>query len=180
MRACYDSVESLAIACSGGVARRVGDTLFIRLDDGRDKLFVTGHDGEAPGGYQYYGHLTRQRLQVVESNGHETYPEKLYLDTRSGQTETIGEELFMSPDSSRVLAMAIDWNNCAEGGGGYLSIWKITDALPDLEWHLQTFDCGKNAGWGARDVSWRGSDTVVFQRSDFPAAVATSDRKSVV
>ena len=179
--ACYDSVESRAIACSGGVARRVGDTLFIRLDDGRDKLFVTGHEGEAPGGYQYYGHVARPRLQIVESNGHESYPEKLYVDTRSGRMETIGEELLISPDSSRVLASASDWANCAEGNGGYLSIWEMTDTLPRLEWHMQTFDCGKNGGWGASGIGWRGRDTIYFQRSDSltSATFATTSQNSL-
>ena len=173
LAACYDSVEARALACSGGVARRVGDTLFVRLEDGHEKLFLNGEEGEAPGGYQYYGHLAHSPLHIIESNGHETYPEKLFLDTRSGESETLGEVLVISPDSSRVLASASDWGNCTEGGGGYLAVWRMTDSLPALEWHLQTFDC-RTSGWGATNLRWHGRDTIAFEQSDAHTAATTS------
>src|SRR5262249_14275758 len=95
---CVDSIEKRALACSGGAARRVGDTLFVRLDNGREKSFVEDNTSEAPGGYQYEGRVRRPVIMhIVESNGHETAPTYIFLNPRTGREVVLPTDLCSHP-----------------------------------------------------------------------------------
>ena len=85
-RWCWDTVEFRALACSGGTAHRSGDTLDVRLANGRDLHFIDDPRSEAPGGYHYVGHLPQPRLHVVEMYGHEAMPKWIFVSERTGDT----------------------------------------------------------------------------------------------
>lgn len=163
---CIDSIETRAIACSGGTARRAGDTLYVRLATGHETTFVNVIDGEDDGGFRYGGRLGRAAFHLIESRGHETYPTWLLMNARTGRTIRAGHEFVVSPDSLRFATAANDWFNCAEQDHPSLDVWRLTDTLPVREWRLNPFDCRTNAGWGPTNPQWRGSDTLEFTRND--------------
>lgn len=162
-RWCWDTVEFRALACSGGTAHRSGDTLDVRLANGRDLHFIDDPRSEAPGGYHYVGHLPQPRLHVVEMYGHEAMPKWIFVSERTGDTAVANDEPVMSPDSSRfVTATQPDWNNCSEQDHPSLDVWRFADPVPVLEWRLDPWDCRRLRGWGPTNPHWRGSDTLQF------------------
>lgn len=163
---CTDSVEARAIACSGGTARRAGDTLYVRLTTGRETTFVNAVGGEDEGGFRYGGRLGRAAFHLIESYGHEVYPTWLFMNARTGGTISADHEAVVSPDSLRFATAANDWFNCAEQDHPSLDVWRLTDTLPVREWRLDPFNCRTNAGWGPTNPRWRGPDTLEFTRND--------------
>jgi hypothetical protein len=163
---CRDSVESRAIACSRGVARRSGDTLTIRLANGKLATFIE-QGGELPGGYHYAGRIGARGFHIVRSEGFETPPTWLFVDPRDGRRISASDEPIYSPDGARfVTAAAPDWNNCTERDHPSMDVWRFTDSLPVLEWRLDPFSCRTGNGWGPTDPRWRGADTIDFSRND--------------
>jgi len=163
---CRDSVELRAIACSEGTARRSGDTLTIRLTNGKVAMFVE-QGGELPGGYRYAGRINARGLHIVRSEGFETPPTWLFVDPRNGRRVSTSDEPIYSPDGSRfVTAAAPDWNNCTERDHPSMDVWRFTDGLPVLEWRLDPWSCRTGTGWGPTDPRWRGADTIDFVRND--------------
>jgi hypothetical protein len=166
-RWCWDTVEVRALGCSGETAHRSGDTLNVRLANGRELHFVDDPRSEAPGGYHYLGRIPQSRLHVVQQYGHETWPRWIFVSERTGRTAVANDEPVMSPDSSRfVTASEPDWNNCSERDHPSLDVWRFADPLPVLEWRLDPWDCRRLRGWGPTNPHWRGSDTLEFLHNE--------------
>src|SRR5438128_1250779 len=55
-RTCLDSVETRALACSNGAARRVGDSLFLKLDTVERRMLNYSH-GEMEQTFRYVGRI---------------------------------------------------------------------------------------------------------------------------
>ena len=164
---CVDSIEKRALACSGGAARRVGDTLFVRLDNGREKSYVEDNTSEAPGGYQYEGRIRQPiSMHIVESNGHETAPEYIFLNPRTGREVVAADRPVFSPDSTRFATASDSWDNCVELDHPRLEVWRLTDSVPVSEWQLDPWNCKTKSGWGPTAPQWRGPDTLAFIRND--------------
>jgi hypothetical protein len=164
---CWDSVEVRALTCSSQTARRVGETLYVRLTNGSEMSYVDVNAGENAGGYRYIGRIPRPSLHVVQSHGHETPPSWLFVDERTGRAVSVNDEPVLSPDSARfVTAAEPDWNNCSERGQPSLDVWRFTDTLPVLEWRLVSWDCRRLNGWGPTAPHWRGPDTLGFIRNE--------------
>lgn len=81
---CADSVETRALACSGGTARRVGNTLFVRLGTGAETRFVDKASAEDEVGYRYMGRVASNRFHIVERNGDESEPTYHLVNAASG------------------------------------------------------------------------------------------------
>ena len=163
-RVCLDSMEARAIECSGGAARRVGDTLFVRLENNRDTAFADWQ-GEAPGGYRYGGRVGSGALHVIEQYGGEAAPRWLVIDPKSGRSILANDKPIFSPDSSRFATAGEGWNNCVESIPG-MFVWAMTDSVPELEWKLDPWNCDKHSGWGPTHPVWSGNDTLQFTRHD--------------
>lgn len=161
-----DSDETRAIACSGQTARRTGHTLFVRLESGREMAFVDDTGGEAPGGFHYAGRIALGAFQLIESWGHESYPQWIVLSARTGRSVIASDVPLLSPDSRRYATGGPAWENCAEGGGATLDVWRLMDTLPLLEWRVVTQDCKNPLYWGASNLRWRSPDTLEFTRND--------------
>jgi len=159
---CRDSVESRAIACANGVARRAGHTLVLRLRSGREARFIDDTAREADGGYYFNGRLGRSRFLLVESWGHETYPTWSVVNDSTGRRVDGLYEPVVSPDALRFAGTAEGWDNCTEGDGPGLEIWRLTDSVPVRELRWRPWDCSHFAGWGPTAARWRGADTVAF------------------
>jgi hypothetical protein len=172
--ACTDSVEARALACSGRTARRIGETLFVRLGTGRETTFIDDQTSEAPGGFHYAGRVGRERFHLVESYGHETAPLWIFINARTGRQVVAPDKPVVSPDTARFTTASDSWNNCAELDQPRMEVWRLTDTLPVLEWRLDAWNCKTQTGWGPTDPHWVGSDTVRFTRNDMelPARVA--------
>lgn len=165
-RWCWDTVEARALACSGGTARRFGDSLDVRLANGRDLHFVDDPGSEAPGGYHYVGRIPQPPLHVVQQYGHEAMPKWIFVSERTGDTAVANDEPIISPDSSRfVTATQPDWNDCSEQDHPSLDVWRFADPIPIREWRLDPWDCRRLRGWGPTNPRWRGSDTLEFLRN---------------
>lgn len=175
-RWCWDTLEVRALACADSTAHRSGDTLTVRLADGRDLPFVDDPRGEAPGGYHYVGRIPQPPVHVVQQYGHETWPRWIFVSERTGSTAVANDEPLLSPDSSRfVTASQPDWNNCSERDHPSLDVWRFADPLPVLEWRLDPFDCRRRQGWGPTNPRWRGTDTLEFvHNEEIVRATATS------
>jgi len=166
---CVDSIEKRALSCSGAAARRVGDTLFVRLDNGREKSYVEDNTSEAPGGYQYEGRVRRPVItHIVESNGHETSPEYIFLNPRTGREVVAADRPVFSRDSTRFVTASDSWDNCTELDPR-LEVWRMTDSVPVREWQLHPWNCKTQSGWGPTAPRWRGPDTLAFTRNDMTA-----------
>lgn len=162
-RWCWDTVEVRALTCSQQTARRSGDTLRVRLANGREAAFVDDPVGEAPGGYHYVGRIPRPPVQVVQQYGHESAPRWIFVSEVTGGTVTANDQPILSPDSARfVTAAQPDWDNCSEREHPSLDVWRFADTLPILEWRLDPWDCRRQEGWGPTDPHWRGPDTLEF------------------
>jgi hypothetical protein len=171
---CRDSVETRAIACSAGAARRVGPTLHLRLRGGRELTFADDTAGEAPGGFYYTGRLGRTPFQLVESYGHETYPSWIVVNDSTGQRVENVYQPVLSPDSRRFAGTAEGWDNCSEGDGPALEIWRVTDSVPVREFRWRPGDCRHFVGWGPTDARWRGTDTLVYTRRQIQSRETTT------
>jgi hypothetical protein len=166
-RWCWDSVEVRALACSQQTARRSGETLFVRLVNGREVPFVDDRVSDNQGGYHYVGRITRPPLQVVQEYGHETPPSWLFVSEQTGRSAVANDQPVMSPDSTRFATAAEpDWNNCSERDHPSLDVWRFTDTLPLLEWRLDPWDCHRQVGWGPTHPRWHGPDTLEFVRNE--------------
>jgi len=164
---CWDNVEVRALACSSQTARRVGETLYVRLTNGSEVSYVDVNAGEDDGGYRYVGRIPRPPLFVVQEYGHETGPSWLFVDQRTGRGVSVNDEPVVSADSTRFVTVAEpDWNNCAERNQPSLDVWRFTDTLPVLEWRLVSWDCRRQSGWGPTAPLWRGPDTLEFIRNE--------------
>ena len=166
---CTDSVETRALACSGGTARRVGNTLFVRLGTGAETRFVDNASAEDDEGYRYVGFVASNRFHIVERNGHESEPTYHLVNAATGAFVITEEVPRFSPDAQRFAIGGSHWDNCAEANGGKLEIWRMTDSVPVIEWRTVTQACGRSVpvGWGAVDLRWRSPDTLAFMREDF-------------
>jgi hypothetical protein len=168
-RACTDAVEAKAFECSGGMARRNGDTLFVRSAAGTEETFLNDNKTEAPGGYRYKGRIGRRGYHVIEQSGFESYPAYDLVSPVTGRRVTLNEPPVLSPDSARVVSAIQDddWTNCGvERGEPELRVWRLDDSIPVVELTLTPFDCRQNTGWGPTRPRWRSPDTVDFQRND--------------
>jgi hypothetical protein len=105
---CTDSVEARAFACSGQAARRVGDTLFLRLTAGRDTAFINNPTSEAPGEFRYLGRIGHAAFHLVKESGHETSESWIFVNPRTGHTATALDEPHFSPDSTRFVTASLD------------------------------------------------------------------------
>ena len=166
---CTDSIETRALACSGGTARRVGNTLFVRLGTGAETRFVDNASAEDDEGYRYVGRVASNRFHIVERNGNESEPTYHLVNAATGVFVITEEIPRFSPDAQRFAIGGSHWDNCAEANGGKLEVWRITDSVPVIEWRTVTQACGRSvpAGWGAVDLRWRSPDTLAFMREDF-------------
>jgi hypothetical protein len=165
-RWCWDSLEVRALGCSGGTAHRSGDTLYVRLAEGRERTFVEDRVSEAPGGFHYVGRIPRPPLQVIQSYGHESSPQWIFVSELTGWTAVASDEPLVSPDSARfVTAAQPDWNNCSERDHPSLDVWRFTDTIPVLEWRLEPWDC-RLGGWGPTNPRWSGADTLEFVHNE--------------
>jgi hypothetical protein len=166
-RWCWDSVEVRALACSDGTARRSGDTLYVRLANGRVMSFIEDFVSEAPGGYKYFGRIGRPALEVIQENGREAPPRWVFANEETGRSIVAEDEPVFSPDGARFATAAQpDWNNCTERDHPSLDVWRFTDTLPVLEWRLDPWDCRHHAGLGPTDPRWHGPDTLEFVRRE--------------
>jgi hypothetical protein len=149
--------------------RRSGDTLFVRLDNGRDTMFIDQNEGESPGGYKYVARIGRPAYHLIESHGHEALPSWILMNARTGRAVINVDSVIPSPDSSLFVAVPQDWKNCTEGHGAAFAIWRLTDSIAVRAVSAEGGNCSGHAGWAALDPRWRGNDTVEFTRIDFPA-----------
>jgi hypothetical protein len=165
---CIDTIsEKHALECSGQTARRVGDTLFVRLRTGHDTTFVDTK-GEAPGGFRYAGRIAGGAFHLIESYGHESYPQWIVASDQSGHRIVAPELPVFSPDSARFATGGSAWDNCSESNGVNLEVWRMTDTMPVVEWRVVTQGCkDRNRGWGATELHWRSPDTLEFVRNEF-------------
>lgn len=164
---CTDRNEARAFACSGGSARRAGDTLFVRLSSGRDLSFIDDPHGEAPGGFHYAGRIGGATFHMIERYGHESAETFILVNAQTGRRVEASDEPVLSPDGMRFATAAEpDWNNCSERNHPSLDIWRLTDSVPVREWRLDPFDCQARTGWGPIHPHWRTVDTLEFLRSD--------------
>lgn len=161
---CTDSDEVRAIACSGGSARRVAETLFVRLDSGIDKAF-RNRGGEADVTYQYAGRLGRPPFHLIEVVGGERPPRWKFLNGRSGDEIEADDQLLMSPDSTRFVTPGT-WGDCDDLGDAGMVMWQLTDRIPVMTWGITTWHCQPESGWGPSDLHWRTSDTLEFIRNE--------------
>jgi hypothetical protein len=166
-RWCWDSVEARALACSQQTGRRVGDTLYVRLTNGREMPFVDDRVSDNQGGYHCVGRIPQPPLHVVQEYGHESWPSWLFVSERTGHSTVANDQPVVSPDSTRFATAAQpDWNNCSERDHPSLDVWRFTDTLPVLEWRLDPWDCRRQVGWGPTDPHWHGPDTLEFIRNE--------------
>ena len=178
---CWDSTEVHALACSRQTARRVGETLYVRLTSGREMSFVDDRVSDNQGGYHYAGRIAQPPLHIIQEYGHESSPSWLFVNERTGHTALAIDEPVVSPDSARfVTAAQPDWNNCSERDHPSLDVWRFTDSLPVLEWRLDPWDCRRQAGWGPTDPHWHGPDTLEFVRNEQIIADTVAEAGTVV
>jgi hypothetical protein len=168
---CADSVEAKALACSQRTARRSGDTLFLRLDSGRDTA-ITNVIGEEDVNYKYLGRIGRKHAHLIEQFGGDHPPRFFVMNSRTGNWITARGMPVMSPDAERFAAANDEWD-CAEAPDQRLEVWRFSDSVPIREWKLETLRCeadGTTAGWAAVTPRWRAADTLEFMRLERPAS----------
>jgi len=153
-----------AFVCSGGAASRTGDTLHLRLAHGETTLVDT--KDEAALSYRYVGRIGLRRLHLVGEYGGERPPRFLLVDPESGHSIEAPAMPVLSPDTLRFAAAIAQWD-CDESPEQRLEIWRFTDSVPELEWRLNKFRCGRSgaaSGWAATAPVWRSPDTLDFTR----------------
>ena len=119
---CTDSVETRALACSGGTARRVGNTLFVRLGTGTETRFVDNASAEDNRGYDYRGRIASNRFHLIQSYGNEQYPHYHVLNGSTGKSVVTDDVPLFSPDARRFAIGGYFWDNCSEANG---QTWKF-------------------------------------------------------
>ena len=162
---CADSIEARALACSRGTARRSHDTLFLRLDSGRDTAIVSTV-GEEEVTYQYAGRIGDKGPHLIEQLGGHSPPRFLVMSPRSGAWISAPGMPALSVDGARFAAANDTWD-CAESPDQRLEVWRLTDSIPISEWKLAELHCeanGAEIGSAAVHPVWRGADTLEFTR----------------
>lgn len=165
---CHDASSLNGFVCSDSSVWRRGDSLWIRLTPGQTIDFVDQSTGEASGGFTYMGRFGRPQYHVVQSNGHEAVPSYILIHPTTGRRVEGVDSMTWSPDSTRIATVAEGWDNCSEGGGGRLTVWRLTDTLPIREYDVAPWQCTHTAAWAPTDPHWESSDVLDFTRVDFP------------
>ena len=162
LRTCLDSIEPRALVCSNGAARRVGDTLFIKLDTAERRMldFSRGDNAQE---FRYVGRIGRARFHVVAEHGYEGPPEAILINPHGGRDRTVIGVVKASPDGERFVTAEAYWNDCEDLP--VMEVWRLTDSIPVLDWRLKPNSCETDKGWGAVDPKWRSADTLDFFRS---------------
>ena len=160
--ACMDSSETRAIACSRETARRVGDTLFLKLGTGERRIVDTVRGGVVRL-YRYAGRVGRAGFHIVTLHFYEGPWQTLLINPRSGREARVIMDLALSPEGERFVTAKPDWNDC-QGDEPGMEVWRLTDSIPVLEWRLKPNSCATEAGWGAVEPRWRSADTLDFVR----------------
>jgi hypothetical protein len=128
----------------------------------------------------YAGEVGSVPFQVIERYGGETYPTFQLLNGRTGTDEGIGTDLpLFAPDSTHFVVDAPGWDNCAEGDGASLAVWRLTDSVPIREWGVYPWTC-RGTGWGATDLRWRSTDTLEFVRNGVTQHGPTGTRQPML
>jgi hypothetical protein len=153
-----------ALRCAEGAAYRHGDTLFVRLTDGRVLRHLNEAGPETSDYYRYTGVLrggggARTFHLIERTNGQ--YAKVLVLDAASGDTMTLAETPLMSPDSTRFLLSDAYVNIC--GDSSSFSVWRITAGRPEREW-VSHASCGTARSWSVARPEWRSADTIALRR----------------
>ena len=170
---CTSEDEAAALACSGELARRSGDTLFVRRGAG-DSLFVSNPaDGDQHVDYIYRGRLS-PTLHVVEVRTYESGFASLF-DGRTGRGMAVAGVPVPSTSGKRMVAVSLDLDDCE--GENAIQILRTTDGLPAVEWTWRSEKCGADATWGPESPRWIGDDSLeVVRVENVPAAEKAADR----
>ncbi len=177
---CTSEDEPAALACSGELARRSGDTLFVRAGaggvGGGESLFVSNPvDGDQHVDFVYRGRLSAN-LHVVEVRTNESAFASLF-DGRTGRGMAVVNVPVASKSGQRLVAASLSLDVCE--GSNAVQIFRMTDTLPVVEWTWRSEKCGADAEWGPEDPRFvgGGDDTVELTRvSNVPAASRAADR----
>lgn len=157
--------ESDALGCSGGLARRAGDTLFIRTGGG-EKTFVTDPtDAEQHVEYRYEGRIA-SRLHAIFVHGYESVGERL-VDNEDGSEVSLPGPPVLSPDGNRLVAVSLSLDACESQSK--IAIWPvreggITAGAPEWTWTPK--ECGDQSEWGPDNPKWISPDTLELTRID--------------
>ena len=157
---CTRDSEPPAFACSGGLARRAGDTLFIRTASAESAFVDRPADDEQHVEFHYAGRIT-PKLHVISGRGYETVF-TLVFDEKSGKSDGVPGIPVVSPDGARLVSVSIDLDVCE--GSNLIWISRMTDALPEAEWKWRSEECGSDAQWGPEDARWISADTIELTR----------------
>lgn len=180
---CTDSVEEKAITCSGQTVRRSGDTLYIRLESGRDTTIANLRQGEIAFDYKYVGRFGRPTAHLIRRFGGEQPPQLMVLHPRTGALTDAPGWPVLSPDSQRFAATDPLWACAAEFPEQILELWRLTDTATVREWKLAAMQCsgnGEATGWATVGPQWRGNDTLEFTQLELTRAWFASRRRAAM
>jgi hypothetical protein len=159
-----DSTELAAIRRSQGVVSRHGDTLIIRLGDGRTYTHVDEWGPEASDYQRYLGTLSGRGVgpdfHMVGVPGES--PTVLLMDARSGEQLEIPGVPIVSPDGARFAVTHGEQDICYSTHA--FGIWRLTQHLPEREWSAESLVCEFPRGWEISRTEWHSADTVAFER----------------
>jgi hypothetical protein len=158
--------EAVALRCADGAAYRHGDTLFVRLADGRVLTHVNEFGREGSNYYRYAGQLRgsggdARTFHLIHRSGDEDWGEMRLIDTASADTMTLSMTPLMSPDSTRFILSDGNVNICLDSSS--FSIWRITTGRPEREWVSQA-SCSTARQWSVVVREWRSADTIAVTR----------------
>lgn len=170
---CTSEDEPAALACSGELARRSGDTLFLRRGPA-ESLFVNNPaDDDQHVEFGYRGRLD-STLHVIEVRTYESVFASLF-DSRSGRGMAVAGTPVASKSGKWLVATALSLDVCE--GENTIQIMRTTDTLPVVEWTWRSEQCGSDAAWGPEDPRWISDDSIEITRvENVPQADKAADR----
>jgi hypothetical protein len=163
---CGDTGESLALRCAHVPSARHGDTLTLGVLHRAPA--IRRNEGDRIS-FRYFGRLSgpdSAGFHVLSVHGYENGWVELIAE-RSGDSLTLVDYPRVSPDGAHFVVTAASYETCE--GVAQIDAWSFGVPLPTREFTVQTFDCGRDLGWWATDVTWRSPDTVSFVRHSLPA-----------
>ena len=160
---CASDDEDAALRCAEGAARRSNDSLTIQATSGPLVLVNTegGESEELRAQYKYAGTLRARRvLHLVQASGYESTAMTVYGS--AGATPVTLASLPIPAPGGPYFAAAEQGMSVCEGPQSTIEIWRLADSSVVREWHVEPWDCGRDAGWGPESVAWVSADTLGF------------------
>jgi hypothetical protein len=144
--------DSAAILAASSIARRHGDSLFIRLRSGGARVLVDNPiDDRGAIAYRFRGQIARPFLLFQLG----LYEDELYLimnDSSGNQIEIDGPPVF-SRNSRRFVTATPEESHFDTR----LCVWCLTDSVPVVEWSIEPKE------WWPRRARWLNDSTVEFE-----------------